>query len=200
MKHPMSSFSRFATMSLFAATAGVAQAHTGHEVSGLMSGLMHPMGWDHLLAMLAVGVWSAVALPTQRRLWGPAIFLMCLTLGAVLGMAGLVLPFLEQGVAFSVALLGLAVATSQFKGAHGPGLVLIAAAGTLHGLAHGAEAPGTDFAAYAIGFLLTSAALHLGGVWYGLTVLRAAQRRAHIALSALGTGLGAAGMYLLSQV
>ena len=80
------------------------------------------------------------------------------------------------------------------------GLGLIALAASLHGLAHGAETPATGFAGYAVGFLLTTAALHLGGVGAGLAVRRWLAARSTVVLGGLGTALGVAGVYLFSQV
>ena len=67
--------------------AGVAQAHPGHGAHGLTEGLAHPLGLDHLLAMVAVGMWSAAALPARRALMGPAVFVLALLAGAAAGLA-----------------------------------------------------------------------------------------------------------------
>jgi hypothetical protein len=93
--------------------AGVAQAHEGHGVHGafdLAAGLAHPFaGLDHLLAMLAVGLWSAAALPAVRRLAGPALFLCALLAGALAGAQTGAGGLVEVGVAFSVVLFGVAL-------------------------------------------------------------------------------------------
>ena len=84
--------------------AGAAQAHPGHDTTSLVAGLSHPFeGFDHLLAMVAVGLWSAAALPAGRRVAGPAVFLAMLLLGAALPQVGVRLPGLEAGVAGSRA-------------------------------------------------------------------------------------------------
>ena len=80
------------------------------------------------------------------------------------------------------------------------GLGLIATAASLHGLAHGAETPETGFAGYAIGFLLTTAVLHLGGVGLGLSIRRWLAARSSVVLGSLGAALGFAGVYLFTQV
>lgn len=174
---------------------GAAFAHPGHgAVVSLGEGLAHPFGIDHLLAMVAVGVWSAAALPAGRRAAGPIAFLAAMAAGAGLAMAGVALPFVEAGVAASLLVFGamLAFATRVPAGA---GLALIAAAASLHGFAHGAELPaGASLAGYALGFLATTALLHGGGVGLG-GVLR---RRAAALMQAIGAVLGATGLVLLA--
>lgn len=182
-----------------ATLACAAQAHTGHGTSSLLDGLVHPFGLDHLLAMVAVGVWSVGALPAHKAWQGPAAFLLALVASAALGAAGLGLPFLEQGLALSVVLSG-AMLLAQRRLPAGAGLGLIALAASLHGLAHGAEAPATGFAGYAAGFLLTTAALHAAGVGIGLGIQRRLAERHGFALGTLGAALGGAGLFLFAQL
>lgn len=177
---------------------GAALAHPGHGTAfSLGEGLAHPFGADHLLAMLAVGVWSAVALPSGRRWAGPAAFLAAMALGAGLAMAGLALPLsnhVEAGVAASLLVFGALLAFAAHVPA-GTGLALVAAAASLHGVAHGLELPaGAGAAGYALGFLAATALLHGGGVGLGL-VLR---RRAAALLQPGGAMLGMAGLALLA--
>lgn len=191
---------RVAAAALLAGLAGAAQAHTGHGTSSLMEGLVHPFGADHLLAMVAVGIWSVTALPKDKAWQGPAVFLLALIVSATLGMLGVSLPYLEHGVSLSVVLFGgmLIVATRPMPPAIG--LSLIAIASSLHGLAHGSETPESGFAGYAAGFLLTTAVLHIGGVGIGLAIKRWLGQRSGLALGGLGTALSAAGVYLFSQL
>ena len=191
---------RATAAALLAGLAGAAQAHTGHGTHSLMEGLVHPFGPDHLLAMLAVGVWSVTALPKDKAWQGPATFLLALIVSATLGMLGVSLPYLEHGVSLSVVLFGgmLIVATRPMPPAIG--LSLIAIASSLHGLAPGSETPETGFAGYAVGFLLTTAVLHIGGVGIGLAIRRWLGQRSGLALGGLGTALSAAGVYLFSQL
>ena len=191
---------RLTTAALLTGLAGVAQAHPGHGATSLMEGLAHPFGLDHLLAMVAVGVWSVSALPAGKAWQGPATFLLALVLSALAGTMGLTLPYLEQGVALSVVLFGLmlAIATRPLPPALGLGLIAMASA--LHGLAHGSETPATGFAGYAAGFLLTTAALHIGGVGMGLAIRRLLSERRGMALGGLGAALGGAGLYLFAQL
>jgi urease accessory protein len=177
-----------------------ASAHIGHETTSLMSGLTHPFGLDHLLAMVAVGVWSVSALPAPKAWQGPATFIAALVVSAVLGASGVTLPFLEHAIALSVVLFGAMLIVAAKPVPQAWGLGLIAAAASLHGLAHGAETPSTGFAGYAAGFLLTTAALHLGGVGVGLGLRRWLAERSAVALGGLGGLVGFAGLYLFSQV
>ena len=191
---------RVTAAALLAGLAGAAQAHTGHGTSSLMEGLVHPFGPDHLLAMVAVGVWSVSALPAHKAWQGPATFLLALVLSAALGTAGVTLPYLEHGVSLSVVLFGLMLIVATKPMPPAIGLGLIAAAASLHGLAHGSETPETGFAGYAVGFLLTTAALHVGGVGVGLAIRRWLGQRSGVALGGLGAALGAAGLYLFGQL
>lgn len=171
-----------------------AAAHTGHEVQGFASGLAHPIGGlDHLLAMLTVGLWSAVVLP--KHLWaGPLVFMSFMLLGAVLGVNGVTLPLLEPSIALSVVVIGLLLVGFAHTGVV-PALLLIAAFALFHGNAHGAEAPeGGSITLYMLGFLLSTAGLHLLGVGVGTVVVRATQTWL---LRIVGGGISAVGLWLL---
>lgn len=160
---------------LFAAAAisltlvsDAAFAHTGHGTTGLAAGLAHPMaGLDHLLAMVAVGVWAAMQ-PTARAWQGPAIFVAMLAIGAGLGLAGIGLPFVEPGILASVMLFGAMIAAGHYFPASA-GLALIGGFALLHGHAHGTEAVGA-VGSYMAGFMVASALLHLSGYAFGRTV------------------------------
>lgn len=150
-----------------------ALAHTGiHPVEGLVSGFSHPFaGLDHLLAMVAVGLWAALAAP--RRVWSlPLAFMAMMVPGGVLGAAGLPLAGGETGIAASVLLLGaLLAAMAKLPQLHA--LALVSLFALLHGHAHGAEmAAGGDFAAYAAGFVGATGSLHLFGIALGRLLLR----------------------------
>lgn len=163
--------------------------------SGFVAGLLHPvLGLDHLLAMVAVGVWGAFL--GRPLIWAlPVAFPMMMVIGGVLGIAGIDLPAVEPGVALSVVLLG-AVIAAAWRAPVPVALVLIAFFGILHGHAHGTELPqSASPAAYASGFVLTTGALHLAGVLFGL-VDRMPRGRMLLRLS--GAAVGAVGLVLLA--
>lgn len=189
-----------ALFSALTALSGAAQAHTGHGTHSLMEGLAHPFGLDHLLAMLAVGVWSVSALPQGKAWWGPATFLLALVASAALGAAGVTVPYLEQAIALSVVLFGAMLVLANRAMPVALGLGLVAAASALHGLAHGAETPATGFTGYAAGFMLTTAVLHIGGVGVGLAIQRGLGQRRGAVLGGLGAALAAAGVVLFGQL
>jgi len=156
--------------SLMAAAAflpGAAMAHSGHEVSGFVSGVVHPVGGaDHLLAMLAVGLWAARL--GGRSMWlVPLAFVATMVLGNALALSGVTIPLTEQGIGLSVVVLGLLLAVAaRFVT---PICMAIAAGFALfHGLAHGAEMPldASGFS-YAAGFVIATLALHLIGMILG---------------------------------
>ncbi len=144
----------------------LAFAHPGHDHSGLLAGVAHPVfGLDHLLAMLAVGLWAAQQ-QGQARWALPLTFVVTMLGGGLFGFAGVELPLLETGIAGSVLALGLLVALSVR-----PPLALAAGLTALfalsHGVAHGLELPAlTSPWSYAAGFVAATAALH--GLGYAL--------------------------------
>jgi urease accessory protein len=184
---------------LTALAVAPAFAHPGahHAFTGFGAGFVHPLtGWDHLLAMLAIGLWAA----QQRRplLWLlPALFPMTMAAGALAGLAGVHLPMLETGIAASVAVLGLLIAFAVRVPAWG-GASLVALFGAFHGYAHGMELPdGASFALYGAGFVLATALLHLAGLASGLFARSAmAEKLLRIA----GVGIALTGAYLLTGV
>lgn len=185
---------------LFAlAASGVAQAHTGHGTESLMEGLSHPLGLDHLLAMLAVGLWSAKHLSMRDAWQGPATFMTALFFSAVLGHSGFAASWMETAIAGSVVLFGLMLVGQQAFGKL-TGLTLIATAAALHGLAHGAETPDSGFVTYAIGFMVTTACLHISGLSLGLAIQRFAEAYRGIAFGSIGTAMAGAGLYLFTQI
>ena len=185
---------------LLSLAASASQAHTGHGTSGFYEGITHPFGLDHLLAMIAVGIWSVSALPNNKAWWGPTTFMFSLIASAAMGANGITVPFLENLISLSVILFGVMLFVARFKLPTLIGLALVAIAGSLHGLAHGAESPETGFAMYAVGFLTTTATLHFGGVIAGLSIKRYVPNKASLINATLGVLFGGAGVYLLSQL
>lgn len=183
-----------------ALAAGAAQAHTGHGTASVFEGLAHPFGLDHLMAMVAVGLWSVLALPTNKAWWGPVTFMLALIVSAALGAMGMRVPFLEPLISLSVVLFGAMLVFSRQAMPISLGLGLVALAASLHGLAHGAETPATGFASYAVGFLATTAGLHFGGVLAGKVIRRRMTNTASQIVSGLGTLCGGTGLYLCTQL
>lgn len=153
----------------------LAQAHPGHgAANGLAGGFVHPLtGLDHLCAMIAVGLWAAQL--GGRALWAvPLAFVSVMTLGALAGMNGHALPFVEQGIAASVLILGILIAAA-LRLPLAASIVLVGAFALFHGYAHGAEIPANASGfAYGAGFVVATAGLHLLGIGLGLTAQKLA--------------------------
>ena len=181
MKH-----SRIFALTAWCLFAGTASAHTGsHGVTGFVSGLSHPLlGLDHLLAMIAIGLWAAQQ--GGRARWAvPAAFVGTMILGGVLAMSGLALPQVETGIAASVLVLGLLIATRR-QWAVPAGMTIAAGFALFHGYAHGLEMPqAASPALYALGFVLTTAFLHGVGI-AGSLIGRHAMQVAGAAIAASG--------------
>jgi urease accessory protein len=151
-----------------AAVTSPAFAHIDATAHGsLMAGLGHPLfGPDHVLAMLAVGLWAALI--GGRALWAvPATFVGVMLAGFALALAGAPLPFVEPVVLASVVVLGLAVALAMPVPVWG-GMALVGVFALFHGFAHGAEMAGARSLDFAAGFALSTALLHAAGVGLGL--------------------------------
>jgi len=147
-------------------------AHPGHETSGFGSGFAHPLqGADHVLAMIAVGLWAAQL--GKRALWlVPGAFVACVVLGSLLTNTALPIPVVESGILASVVVLGIVIALAlqapTFVAAAGVGLFAL-----FHGYAHGLEITGSVSAwSYTLGFVLATAMLHGVGVVLALAFRR----------------------------
>lgn len=178
-----------------ALTAGPALAHSGTGLAGgFMSGFLHPLsGPDHLLAMVAVGLWGAfLGRPLVYLL--PMVFPTVMAVGGVMGMANVPMPPVEIGIALSVLLLGLAIAAA-LKAPIWAASLVVAVFAIFHGYAHGQELPSAaDPIGYSVGFVLATGSLHVVGIALGL--LNRSKPGAVVARS-LGGGIAAAGVYFL---
>jgi len=171
----------------FIAVPGVALAHTGiGSLHGFSAGLLHPLGGlDHVLAMVAIGLWAGTSGGTMR--WAlPAAFLAGMAGGGVLGMAGLGLPMVEAGILASLIVLG-ALLASGVRASASVALPLALLFGSLHGHAHGSE--GMVSMGYAAGFLLATAALHGLGLALNMGGSVRAMRLAGGATACVGVAL-----------
>jgi urease accessory protein len=148
---------------------GVAYAHDGTNLAlgGFLSGLVHPvLGYDHLLAMLSVGILSAQI--GGRAIWTvPATFVSVMAVGGLLGLIDIGLTATEFGIAVSLVILGSVIAAERRLS------ILVAMVGVgffaiFHGYAHGSEVPETaEPFLYALGFLMGTALIHITGVVIG---------------------------------
>jgi urease accessory protein len=182
---------------LIASTA--AQAHTGvGETSGFIHGFAHPInGADHILAMVAVGLFAAHL--GGRALWlVPASFVLMMVLSGAFGMAGVNMPFVEIGIGLSVVVFGIAVAF----GFHIPtaaAMTLVGFFAIFHGHAHGAEMPeSASGLEYGFGFVLATATLHASGIGMGLLIGRMGETSGARILRATGSAVALAGIAILT--
>lgn len=175
-------------------TAGAALAHPGHAsyALGVGAGLMHPLtGVDHMLAMVAVGLWAALRGRRALLTW-PATFVAAMLVGFGLGGAFGAVPGIEPAVLATVIVLG-ALTAANARMPEGAGLALIALFGALHGYAHGADAGGGSLT-FEAGMVATTAALHLIGIGLGLGLRRVGwpEMIRLLGLSAMAGGLALA--------
>ena len=146
--------------------AEAAQAHTGHATGTVWAGLVHPFGLDHLLAMVAVGLWGAVL--GAPALWLlPVAFPMVMAFGALFGLLQLPLPGVEVGIALSALVLGVLVML-QKRLPLALAATLVGVFALFHGYAHGLELPdGADALLFSLAFVVATGLLHLVGIVLG---------------------------------
>jgi urease accessory protein len=152
----------------FALAAGPALAHSENGVAiDFWGGFTHPIfGPDHVIAMVAVGLWGAFL--GDPAIWLlPVIFPLVMAAGGALGVIGMPLPGVETGIAVSAIMLGGMVALAA-KPPLWIAAVLVGAFAIFHGHAHGAELPvGADAVAFSMGFVMATGMLHLAGIAFG---------------------------------
>ena len=192
-KSPSPAETGLALLFLLAAMPALAHVQQG-QAAGFLIGLKHPLsGLDHVLAMVAVGLWGA-------QLGAPAIWLlpvtfpMVMAFGGFLGLIGVPLPGVEIGIAASAILLGGMVA-KEARPPLGLAAAMVASFAVFHGHAHGTELPaGQSGLTYSIGFVIATGCLHATGIGIGV-IHRWGWGR--IALRAAGAAVGAAGVFFL---
>jgi urease accessory protein len=181
---------RFAT--ILTLLAGPAFAHGGDHGSGFL----HPFtGLDHILAMVATGVWAAL-LATRRPVAAvllPGTFLAMMAIGAAAGFAGIKVPLAEAGVVASVFLLGSLV-LAAVRVPVNLAMVVVGAFALLHGYAHALDAPNADPGSYMLGFLVATALLQMVGLGLGWVAQRLV---GDLGLRALGALVVAGGALFL---
>lgn len=155
--------------------APLAMAHPGHALGSLSAGFWHPLtGWDHLLVMLAVGVWASRF--NQHARWTmPASFLGMMAVGMALSLAGIRMQGIELMLSASVVVMGLLLLlATNLPATLRIGLLMVFAC--LHGIAHGTELANQQVLLAMLGMLLATAGLHAAGVVLGLQQRPIAQR------------------------
>lgn len=143
-------------------------AHTGGSGGGFASGFSHPIGgFDHVLAMIAVGIWGAqLGVPSIWFL--PIAFPLMMACGAALGLMGYPLPAVELGIAVSAIILGLMVLI-ETRPPLAVAILIVAFFAIFHGHAHGTELPeGQSGLLYSIGFVIATGLLHAVGIGIGI--------------------------------
>lgn len=187
---------------VFAMTVAVFSGAAGaHEAAGLadgfFSGFMHPvLGWDHVVAMVAVGLWGAFL--GSPAIWLlPVVFPLVMVFGGALGVMGVPVPAVETGIAASAVVLGAMVAVA----ARPPiwvAAVIVGVFAIFHGHAHGTELPNAaNPLAYSLGFVMSTGLLHLSGIALGLLVRWPAGK---VAVRAAGGAIALAGVGFLTGV
>jgi urease accessory protein len=195
--HP-SSAARASVRWLVAAAALLpvaAHAHVeGGQASGLLAGFLHPVsGADHVVAMVAVGLWGAVLGPPALWLL-PVAFPMVMAFGGLMGMLGLPLPGVEIGIAVSGVVLGLMVLLER-RPPLALAAVLVGSFALFHGHAHGSELPeGSNALLYSLAFVVATGLLHFVGILIGELRRWPGGRRL---VQAAGGGVACAGVFFL---
>ena len=181
--------------------AAPAFAHLNPDEHGSFSaGFSHPMfGADHILAMVAVGLWAWMI--GGRAIWiVPAAFVGTMLVGFALALAGVPLPFVEPAILASVVALGLLVAVAV-KLPAGPAAVIVGVFALFHGHAHGGEIGTAGELGYAAGFAIATAILHAIGLGLGFALSRIfgeSDRRAQLLARVLGGLTAVSGLYLMA--
>ena len=177
--------------------ASPAAAHDSPTLAGgFAAGFAHPFaGFDHLLAMIAVGIWGAfLGRPLVVLL--PVAFPMMMAVGGALGMIGTPMPPVEVGIALSVIVLGVAIAAA-WRAPVWLAVVIVASFAVFHGYAHGSEVPSlADPTAYSLGFVLATGALHVAGIALG-SIVRLPYGAA--AVRGIGAVISVVGLWFLTN-
>jgi urease accessory protein len=176
-----------------------ALAHTGiGDTHGVVHGFAHPVsGIDHVLAMLAVGLFAAQL--GGRALWlVPLAFVSMMAVGGTIGVVGFGLPFVEIGIGLSVVALGIALAARW----HLPTVAAMALVGffaIFHGHAHGTEMPDSvSGLTYGLGFIIATAMLHAVGIGLGGGIGKMTEGRSYRPLQTMGGAMALAGVAILA--
>ena len=176
--------------------ASYATAHTGEGINnGFQSGFWHPiMGWDHVVAMVAVGLWGAF-LGTPALWLLPVVFPLVMAFGGAMGMMGIPLPAVEVGIALSGIVLGLLVLFAV-KAPLWIASVIVGVFAIFHGHAHGTELPNAFSPyGYAAGFVIATGLMHIIGIGIGFLTRSSIGTYVVRATGALIAAVGAAFLF-----
>ena len=196
-----SPISRTAAAAVLGGVSGlIAMPTSAHASTGLSggfaSGFVHPLsGFDHLLAMVSVGLWGAfLGRPLIYSL--PVIFPLMMVCGAAIGMFGFRVPLTEVGVAVSVLVLGGCIAMSLQAPVWVASLI-VATFAVFHGYAHGRELPSAaDPAGYGVGFVVATGLLHVLGIGIGFVK---GLPVGIVIVRSTGAAIGCAGVWFLCK-
>jgi urease accessory protein len=178
------------------APASVSAHNPAGVAGGFLSGFLHPLtGIDHILAMVAVGIWGAQL--GAPAIWAlPVAFPLVMSVGGAMGVRGVPLAGVEIGIAASALLLGLMVFTEARPSLVAAALI-VGFFAIFHGYAHGTELPrAANPLAYGVGFVLATGMLHVSGITMGL--IHRWPLGAQV-LRLTGGGIALAGLFLLAQ-
>jgi urease accessory protein len=174
-----------------------AAAHSGTGLAGgFVPGFIHPIsGSDHLLAMVAVGLWGAFLGPPLIQIL-PIVFPMMMVGGAVLAMYGAPVPPTELGIALSVLVLGACI-TLRFVAPVWLAAVIVGIFGVFHGYAHGKELPSAaNPLGYSLGFVLATGLVHVAGIGLGFCSERPGGA---VAIRCVGALIAGCGLWFIHQ-
>jgi urease accessory protein len=187
----------FMALAVYLVWTPPAYAHVeGGQAAGFVTGLMHPWsGLDHVLAMIAVGLWGAQL--GNPALWVlPITFPMVMAMGAMMGLLGIPLPGIEIGIAVSAIILG-AMVLGEVKPSLYIAATMVGVFAIFHGHAHGTELPpGQSGLLYSMGFVIATGVLHGIGILIGLIHRWPAGK---LVLRGAGAFIAAMGFFFLWQ-
>lgn len=190
-----------AAVALWCFTGGPAFAHVGlGHVTGFAHGFVHPLsGLDHIIAMVAVGLYAANL--GGRNLWlVPSAFVATMIIGGILGYSGFSLPLVEGGIGLSVVVMSLVVAAGVNLPT-GAAMALVSLFALFHGHAHGSEGTAlASFLPYAAGFVIATASLHFAGIGLGLGLDKFGTSASLALKRAVGVAGAIAGVAILAGV
>jgi urease accessory protein len=196
MRAALPCLARTVSLALSLAPAAALGHEEAGQAAGLLAGLAHPVsGLDHVVAMVAVGLWGAVL--GAPAIWAlPVAFPLVMAAGGLLGLLGIPLPGVEVGIAISALVLG-AMVLVEARPPPGVAAAVVAFFAIFHGHAHGAELPpGTSALLYSLGFVVATGLLHAAGIAFGALHR---WRTGALAVRVAGAGVALAGVFFLSR-